>query len=244
MIETAALLCGGLATRLRPLTEKIPKSLIEVAGRPFIDWQLSLLQRKGIRNVVLCAGVMGAEIERTVGNGRKWGLQIKYSHDGPKPLGTAGALRKARPYLTDPFWVFYGDSYLDFDYHAVSDYFEREGAGKLGLMTVFANQNRWDKSNVIFENGQIQLYDKANQNPQMTHIDYGAALLRAKALDLVPEYPYDLALLYSQLVESGQMLGYEVKERFYEIGSHEGIEDATRYFAELDKPGPGRPESM
>lgn len=235
MVETAALLCGGLATRLRPLTEKIPKALVEVAGKPFIDRQLSLLSRKGIRHVVMCLGYMGSEIERLVGNGEHWGLKVDYSYDGAELIGTAGALQKARGYLSDPFWVFYGDSYLDFDYAAVSDYFEREGQDKLGLMTVFANRNRWDKSNVIFENGQISLYDKAKQDPRMEHIDYGAAILRTKVLDLVSKYPYDLALLYSQLVEAGLMLGYEVKERFYEIGSYEGIEDAARYFAELEK---------
>lgn len=235
MVEIAALLCGGLATRLRPLTEQIPKALVEIAGKPFIDRQLSLLKRKGIRHVVLCLGYMGSEIERIVGNGEHWGLTVEYSYDGEELLGTAGALKKARRYLADPFWVLYGDSYLDFDYAAVSDYFERAGQDKLGLMTVFANRNHWDKSNVIFENGQISLYDKSKQDPRMEHIDYGAAILRTKVLDLVPKYPYDLAFLYSQLVESGLMSGYEVKDRFYEIGSYEGIADATRYFADLEK---------
>jgi MurNAc alpha-1-phosphate uridylyltransferase len=235
MVDIAALLCGGLATRLRPLTEKTPKALVEIAGKPFIVRQLSLLKRKGIRRVVLCLGYMGAEIERIVGNGDQWGLTVEYSYDGAELLGTAGALKKARHYLADPFWVLYGDSYLDFDYASVSDYFERKVHDKLGLMTVFANRNQWDKSNVIFENGAISLYDKAKPDSRMEHIDYGAAILRTKVLDLVPKYPYDLALLYSQLVESGLMLGYDVKDRFYEIGSYEGIEDAARYFAELEK---------
>jgi NDP-sugar pyrophosphorylase family protein len=235
MVELGALLCGGLATRLRPLTQEIPKSLIEIAGRPFIDWQLSLLAQKGIRHVVLCLGYMGQEVERLVGNGEHWGLKVEYSYDGAELLGTAGALRNARSYLGDTFWVLYGDSYLDFDYHVVSDYFEREGDDKLGLMTVFPNQNRWDKSNVIFKNGQICLYDKAKQTPEMDYIDYGATLLRASALDLVPKEPYDLASLYSQLVKSGLMLGYEVTERFYEIGSYDGIADTARHFAEFKK---------
>ncbi|HVQ36816.1 MAG TPA: sugar phosphate nucleotidyltransferase [Pyrinomonadaceae bacterium] len=233
MVEIAALLCGGLATRIRPLTEKVPKSLIEIAGKPFIDWQLSHLKRKGIRQVVLCLGHQGWEIERFVGNGQRWGLTVKYSRDGDQLLGTGGALKKAQPYLDDPFWVLYGDSYLDFDYGKVSDYFEQEGKDKLGLMTVFANRNQWDQSNIIFKDGRICLYDKAEPNPLMEHIDYGAAILRKKALDLIPRYPYDLALLYSQLVKSGLMLGYEATERFYEIGSNEGIEDASRFFGAL-----------
>ncbi len=235
MVEIAAILSGGLATRLRPLTEKIPKALVEVAGQPFIDRQLKLLQRKGIRRVVLCLGHLGQQVEELVGNGAHWGLKVDYSYDGPELLGTAGALQKARCYLGDLFWVLYGDSYLDFDYRAVSDYFERENAGKIGLMTVFANRNRWDKSNVIFENGQILRYDKSNQSPHMHHIDYGAALLRETALDLIPKSPYELAYLYSQLVDDGLMLGYEITERFYEVGSYEGLQDAGRYFTELDR---------
>jgi MurNAc alpha-1-phosphate uridylyltransferase len=234
MVEIAAILSGGLATRLRPLTERIPKALVEVAGKPFIDRQLTLLQRKGIRHVVLCLGYMGQQVERVVGNGEHWDLKVDYSYDGPELLGTAGALQKARGYLGDLFWVLYGDSYLDFDYRAVSDYFKQEGAGKLGLMTVFANQNRWDKSNVIFKNGHILRYDKPTQSSEMHHIDYGAAILRVNALDLIPKSPHGLAYVYSQMVDAGLMLGYEVTERFYEIGSYGGIEDAGRYFAELD----------
>jgi NDP-sugar pyrophosphorylase family protein len=235
MIEIAAILSGGLATRLRPLTEKIPKALVEVAGKTFIDRQLTLLRRKGIRHVVLCLGYMGQQVEQLVGTGEPWDLKVDYSYDGPELLGTAGALQKARGYLGDRFWVLYGDSYLDFDYQDVSAHFEREGAGKFGLMTVFANQNRWDTSNVIFRNGRILRYDKRKLNPEMLHIDYGAAILRMSALDQIPKGPYDLADLYSQLVDSGLMLGYEITERFYEIGSYQGIQDARTYFSELDK---------
>ena len=235
MVDIAAILCGGLATRLGPLTEKVPKALVEVAGKPFLDRQLTLLRRKGIRHVVLCLGHMGEQVEQIVGSGEHWDLQVNYSYDGPELLGTAGALQKACSYLGKLFWVLYGDSYLDFDYHAVSDYFDREGAGKLGLMTVFGNQNRWDKSNVIFRDGQIVTYDKSKQNPEMRHIDYGAALLRASALELIPRSPYDLADLYSQLVDARLMLGYEIKQRFYEVGSYEGIKDAVGYFEKLDK---------
>jgi N-acetyl-alpha-D-muramate 1-phosphate uridylyltransferase len=234
MVRTAAILSGGLATRLRPLTETVPKCLVDVAGKPFIDRQLSLLQSKGIDHVILCLGHMGQQVEQIVGTGERWNLRVDYSYDGPELLGTAGALQQARPYLADVFWVLYGDSYLDFDYAAVSDHFEHRGAGKLGLMTVFANQNRWDKSNVVFKNGQILKYDKTKQSPEMLHIDYGATLLRAGALDLIPHMPYDLADLYSRMVEAGLILGYEIRQRFYEVGSYEGIADADRYFAELD----------
>src|SRR5690349_19498755 len=133
MIETAAILAGGLATRLRPITEKIPKSLVEVAGKPFIDHQLTLLQIKGFKRVVLCLGHLGEQVAEVVGDGRRWGLTVEYSYDGPVQLGTAGALRQARSLLGEVFWALYGDSYLNFNYRAVSEYFEREGADKLGL---------------------------------------------------------------------------------------------------------------
>jgi NDP-sugar pyrophosphorylase family protein len=234
MVEIAAILSGGLATRLRPLTENYPKALVEVAGKPFVERQLTLLKKKGIQRIVICLGYMGHQVEQFVGNGERWGLRVDYSYDGPKLLGTAGALQKARGYLGELFWVLYGDSYLDFDYRNVSDYFKREGAGKLGLMTVFANKNRWDTSNVIFKNDHILQYDKLTHSPEMNHIDYGATILRASALDLIPNPPHDLAILYGQMVAAGLMLGYEVTQRFYEIGSRAGIEDADRYFAELD----------
>src|SRR3989442_7596918 len=196
MVDTVAILSGGMANRLRPLTNRVPKALVEVAGKLFVDRQLTLLQSKGIRRVILCVGHLGEKIERVIGNGKDWGLKVEYSYDGPELLGTAGALLKARSYLGDLFWVLYGDSYLDFDYARAADYFEQEGEGKLGLMTVFANRNKWDKSNVVFANGEILQYDKNRQTPEMDHIDYGAAILRQGALDLITQCPYDLASLY------------------------------------------------
>lgn len=234
MIETAAILAGGLATRLRPITEKIPKSLVEVAGKPFIDWQLALLRKKGIRRVVLCLGHLGEQVEAWVGQGERFGLEVSYSYDGPVQLGTAGALKQAEPQLGESFWVFYGDSYLDFDYRAVSDFFEEEGANKLGLMTVFANHNKWDTSNVIFYEGKLLKYDKWQQTPEMNYIDYGAALLRRESLDLIQAQPYDLANLYNRMVDDQTMLGYEVSQRFYEVGSPQGLAEANQYFANLD----------
>jgi NDP-sugar pyrophosphorylase family protein len=235
MIDTVAILAGGLATRLKPITEKIPKALVEVAGQPFIDWQLKLLQANGMRRVVLCVGYLGQQIEEVVGDGSRWGLEVEYSYDGPQLLGTAGALWQARARLGQQFWVLYGDSYLNFDYRAVSDHFEQVGVDKLALMTVFANHNLWDTSNVIFNDGQLLKYDKWQRTPEMHYIDYGAALLRAEALELIQERPYDLANLYYRLVEDRLMLGYEVTQRFYEIGSPAGLEEASRYFQSLNQ---------
>lgn len=236
MIENVAILAGGLATRLRPITEKIPKSLVTVAERPFIEHQLELLKRNGLRRVVLCLGYLGEQVQDLVGDGSRYGLEIAYSFDGPRLLGTGGALAQAAPLLEDDFWVLYGDSYLDFDYEAVADYYTAK-TGKLGLMTVFANADRWDTSNVIFEEGRLIKYNKFQRSPKMRYIDYGAAILKRSALARVPAgQPVDLSELYSGLIAEGLMVGYEVTRRFYEVGSLAGLEELNNYL--LSEPLP------
>jgi NDP-sugar pyrophosphorylase family protein len=221
-----ALLAGGMATRLRPITEKIPKLLVEVAGEPFFSHQLRLLRAAGLTKIVLCVGYLGQQIVDLYGDGAKWGVQIDYSFDGPKLLGTGGALIQALPKLGDAFYVLYGDSYLPVDYRAVGDFFLR--SGQLGLMTVYENHGRYDTSNVEFAGGRLLRYDKKNKTPAMHHIDYGLGVFRAAAFDGFPRHEVvDLATVQTQLCQQGQLAGYEIKERFYEIGSHEGL-------AELD----------
>jgi len=221
-----AILAGGLATRLRPVTEKIPKALIEVAGRPFLAHQLRLLQSAGIRKAVLCLGYRGEMIEREFGNGSQPGIELSYSFDGPELLGTGGAIRKALPLLNKRFLVLYGDSYLPIDYAAPVQAFL--DSGKLGLMTVFRNEGRWDKSNVWFVDKVIRSYDKKQQTPEMRYIDYGLGIFDATAFAGRPaNEAFDLADVYQDLIVRNELAGYEVKQRFYEIGSPEGL-------AELD----------
>jgi NDP-sugar pyrophosphorylase family protein len=223
-----ALLAGGLATRLRPITQTIPKALVEVAGRPFIDHQLDLLRENGIRRVVLCLGYLGELIEQHLGDGTSRGLELRYSYDGEKLLGTGGALRRALPLLGDVFWVLYGDSYMDIDYRAVLAHFAARGG--LGLMTVLHNAGRWDRSNVVFRDGRLLCYSKRATTPEMEHIDYGTSLLRREAaLWLVKDRPSDMADLFSDLVAEGSMAGCEVTQRFYEIGSHLGLAQTQEY---------------
>ena len=219
-----ALLAGGMATRLRPITEKIPKLLVEVAGEPFFSHQLRLLKKNGLTKIVLCVGYLGEMIVDQYGDGSKWGVSIDYAFDGPKLLGTGGALIRALPKLGDAFYVLYGDSYLPIDYRAVGDFFLR--SGQLGLMTVYENQGRYDTSNVEFTGGEIKVYDKKNKTPAMRHIDYGLGVFRAAAFDGFPrDAVVDLAAVQMQLVAHGQLAGYEMKQRFYEIGSHEGLNE-------------------
>jgi NDP-sugar pyrophosphorylase family protein len=219
-----AILAGGLATRLRPLTDTIPKVLLPVAGKPFLAHQLELLRQQGIKRVVLCVGHLGELIRCEYRDGHAFGLgiHIDYSFDGPVLLGTGGALRQALPLLGEEFFVLYGDSYLPVAYAPIADFFEQ--SGKLGLMTVYRNEGRYDTSNVIFSDGRIIMYDKRQQMPEMQHIDYGLSLFRAAAFaDWPANQPFDLADVMRRLVLRGQMAGYQVAERFYEIGSHTGL---------------------
>ncbi len=219
-----ALLAGGLATRLRPVTAKIPKLLVEVAGEPFFNHQLRLLKQNGLTRIVLCVGHLGELIVERYGDGSKWGVQIDYSFDGPRLLGTGGALIRALPKLGDSFYVLYGDSYLPVDYQAVGRAFL--ASGKAGLMTVFENREAYDASNVWFEDGRIKLYSKTEKPPQMRHIDYGLGLFRAGAFAPYPrDAVVDLAAIQAGLCRRGELAGYELPERFYEIGSPAGLKE-------------------
>ena len=219
-----ALLAGGMATRLQPITEKIPKLLVEVAGEPFFSHQLRLLKKSGLTKIVLCLGYLGEMIIKQYGDGSKWGVSIEYAFDGPKLLGTGGALIAALPKLGDAFYVLYGDSYLPVDYRAVGDFFLR--SGKLGLMTVYENHGRYDTSNVEFTGGEIKTYDKKHRAPAMRHIDYGLGVFRAAAFDgFARDTVVDLAAVQTQLCQRRQLAGYEMRQRFYEIGSHEGLNE-------------------
>ena len=213
-----------MATRLRPITEKIPKLLVEVAGEPFFSHQIRLLRQSGLTRLVLCVGYLGEKIVELYGDGSKYGVSIEYAFDGPKLLGTGGALIGALPKLGDAFYVLYGDSYLPVDYQAVGDFFLK--SGRLGLMTVFENRGQYDASNVWFENGEIKLYDKKARLPEMRHIDYGLGAFHAAAFDSFSrETVVDLAEVQKSLVDRRQLAGYEIKQRFYEIGSHEGLQE-------------------
>src|SRR5688572_23218808 len=219
-----AILAGGMATRLRPITEKIPKLLVEVAGEPFFSHQIRLLKHAGLTRLVLCVGYLGEKIVELYGDGSKWGVSIDYAFDGPKLLGTGGALIAALPKLGDVFYVLYGDSYLPVDYLAVGEFFLK--SGRLGLMTVYENRGQYDASNVWFEHGEIKIYDKKARLPQMRHIDYGLGVFRAGAFDGFPrDAVLDLAEVQKSLVARNELAGYEVRERFYEIGSPEGLRE-------------------
>jgi NDP-sugar pyrophosphorylase family protein len=231
MIPPAVIIAGGTATRLRPITERIPKAMLPVAGKPFIEHQLSLLRKNGIQKVVICSGYLSRQIEDFVKDGFEFGLKVVFSQDGDKLLGTGGTVKKALHLLQEEFFIMYGDSYLTADFTKIYEYFRNQG--KLGLMTVFRNLNAWDNSNIIFHNGRITLYDKENRTPDMTYIDYGLGILRKSAFEPFSNKEiFDLSELYQDIILKDKMAGYEVLERFYEIGSLEGLTETEKYISQ------------
>lgn len=231
----AVILAGGLATRLRPITEKIPKALVDVSGHPFLWHQLQLLKRNGIRKVFLLVGYLGEMVRDRFGDGSELGVTIAYSFDGPELLGTAGAIRRALPLLPERFFVLYGDSYLTCDYRAVEAAFVQTGLS--GLMTVYRNEGMYDTSNVEFDGARIVCYDKARRTSAMHHIDYGLGAFNRSVFATIPEgEKRDLATVYQDLLAAGKLGTYEVHERFYEIGSSSGLSETAEFLATTLRP--------
>ena len=229
-----AILAGGLASRLHPLTHELPKALLPIAGQPFIFHQLEWLKREGIRRAVLCVGHLGDQIRAAVEDGRGWGLTIEYSFDGPDLLGTGGALRQALEILGDEFFVVHGDSYAACSLCDIESAYR--AAGQPALMTVLRNDNRWDKSNVLFRHGRLIEYDKRSDRSDMTHIDFGVSILSREAFQPhMTSRVFDLAELYRSLSLSGRLSAFQVSNRFYEIGSFGGIRDTEEF---LTRPHP------
>jgi NDP-sugar pyrophosphorylase family protein len=226
-LYSVAILAGGLATRLGEVTKKLPKSLLEISGKPFIFHQLDILKSQGVKNVVLCVGHLGEMIESAVGDGRNFNLSIKYSYDGDKQLGTGGSITKAL-YLLDPnFFILYGDSLLPINFEKVQKAYD---AKKLGLMTIIKNENAWDLSNVLYLDGKLIEYNKRNPKPNMKYIDYGLSILNKNAFNyFINEQIFDLSDLFAVLASRSELSAFEVYERFYEIGSQKGIQETEDY---------------
>jgi NDP-sugar pyrophosphorylase family protein len=224
------ILAGGLATRLGERAKRTPKSLMEVAGRPFAAHQLELLREHGAHRIVMCVGHLGEQVEQAIGDGSQLGLQITYSYDGPTPAGTAGAVRQAIDQLGPRFFVMYGDTFLRIDYAAVQDTFV--ASGKPALMTVLRNDGRWDASNALFEDGVVVAYDKRNPTDAMRWIDYGLGVLTPAAMAAAAPAASDLADVYHELACTGRLAGFEATERFYEIGTPEALAETDAWLRE------------
>ena len=226
-----AILAGGYATRLGSLTANTPKCLIEINGQPFVDWQLELLIENGYSDFVFCTSYKSDAVQEYLGDGSDRGARIQYSLDGDKQLGTGGAIQKALPKLGEKFGVIYGDSYLPTNYTAAEHFFLNSGSQ--ALMTVYKNENQFDSSNVQFNDGKLIKYEKGSNSRQMHHIDYGMTFFREGAFRPWQNHSsFDLSEVFHQLATQGELLGFEVFERFYEIGSLQGIEEFSQYLKE------------
>jgi len=227
----AVVLAGGLATRMRPQTLTLPKSMLPVAGRPFVDWQLERLAACGVGDVVMCVAHLAEQIEAHVGDGSRLGVRVRWAHERGKLLGTAGAIRATLELLDESFLVTYGDSYLPFDYaeplrilqaHADCD----------GVMSAYRNEGKWDASNVVVDaSGQwIERYEKGTGDRAFDHIDYGATALRRSVIAaLPPGEPRGLDSVQHDLAAAKRLRACIARERFFEIGSPEGLAELDRH---------------
>lgn len=247
MALQCVILAGGLGTRMRPVTETIPKALVPVRGVPFVDWQLRLLAGQGVGHVVFSVGYRGEMLMDHVGDGARFGIHVTWVNEGSQLRGTGGALRLAldEGALEDAFFVLYGDSYLPISMPEVELAWRMSGLP--ALMTVLRNEDRWDSSNALFADGRVKLYDKGRPEEvrgRLRWIDYGLSILTrsvvAEAIE--PGAHADLADLFHGLSKTGRLAGFEVDERFYEAGSPQGLLDLEHYLArdELPAPEPGR----
>lgn len=222
------ILCGGLATRLGNITKNIPKSMIKFKNKPFLEYQIENLKKNSIRDIVLCVGYLSEQIESYFGNGKKFGVNIEYSYDGEKPLGPIGALKNAEHLVQRVFFIMYGDSYLNLNYKDMFTFFEKNT--KFGLMAVYKNFNKIDKSNLIIKNNIIVGYGEKGRNKDMIYIDYGTSLLKKNALNYIPKNTfYSTGQFFSELILKGELLAYEVKNRFYHIGNPDALEEFKNY---------------
>jgi NDP-sugar pyrophosphorylase family protein len=231
-LPPVCVLAGGLGTRLGEQVRATPKPLLEVAGEPFLIHQLRLLAHHGADRVVLCVGYLGELIERTVGS-RRFGIRIAYSYDGPSPIGTLGAVRKAASLLGERFLVLYGDTYLRIDYRAAAAGWARSGLP--AMMAVLRNEGRWDTSNVTFDGRLVTAYDKGAPTSAMRWIDYGLGGLTASTLDEIGRESGDLADLYQVLAAHRALFGYVATERFYEIGSPASLAETSAFLASYSR---------
>ncbi len=227
-MQQVAILAGGLATRMQPRTLTVPKSMLDVAGRPFVDWQLEKLAACGYDDVVMCIAHLGEQIRAHVGDGARFGMRVRYAEEGPKLLGTWGALRAAIDLLAPTVLVTYGDSYLPFDYAAPLRALDADGQGDAstcdGVMSVFKNEGKWDPSNVVTDGAWVVRYEKGTGDPAFDHIDYGALALRR---DLIAALPLGevrgLDALQRDLAARKRLRAHVAHARFFEIGSPEGL---------------------
>ena len=233
MTLPVAILAGGLGTRLGKKALNKAKVLIDVAGKPFISRQLNYLSDQGIKDIVICVGHLGNQIKNYIGNGSKYNLNVSYSDDSDRLLGTGGSIKKACQILGEHFFILYGDSFLPVNFSLVEKaYFQEK---KPALMTVLKNKGRWDKSNAYFKDKCVK-YNKKKPQKNMDYIDYGLTIVRNSIFSDFPSNEvFDLADVFENLSNKSLLAGFEIYDRFYEIGSINGLNDTIEFFKKNGK---------
>lgn len=222
------ILAGGMATRLHPLTKRTPKALVNVAGRPFIEWQIKSLVNQGYTEVVISIGYLGEQIKNILGDGKYLGAKLHFSNDGESPLGTGGAVKKSLDLLSNDFFVLYGDTYLPVSFKKIENYFRNKD--KLGLMTILQNNNLYDTSNIVVQNNEIIKYSK--NNLKANYIDYGLSIFKKSAFSFINKHSFDLSSIFTDLINKKELANYLVKDRFYEIGTPDSLLETRKYLEE------------
>ena len=233
MTLPVAILAGGLGTRLGKKALNKAKVLIDVAGKPFISRQLNYLSDQGIKDIVICVGHLGNQIKNYIGNGSKYNLNVSYSDDSDRLLGTGGSIKKACQILGEHFFILYGDSFLPVNFSLIEKaYFQEK---KPALMTVLKNKERWDKSNAYFKDKCVK-YNKKKPQKNMDYIDYGLNIVRNSIFSDFPSNEvFDLADVFENLSNKSLLAGFEIYDRFYEIGSINGLNDTLEFFKKNGK---------
>jgi N-acetyl-alpha-D-muramate 1-phosphate uridylyltransferase len=225
----AAILVGGLGTRLGSITRSVPKPMVLVGGKPFLEHEIGLLKGSGIADFVLCVGHLGEKVEAHFGDGSRWGVRVRYSYDGPELLGPAGALKRAEPLLGEHFFVTYGDAYLRMDYKRMMN--ALLASGKMGMMAVYENHGRYGRSDVVVSGGSVARYDKGGGGG-MEWVNFGVSALRRRALGLIPEgEEFGEEAFYGELIRREELLAFPVGDRFYEIGTPESLVEFERFIS-------------
>lgn len=214
-------MAGGLGKRLRPLTEKTPKPMVPVFGKPYLEYQLIWLKSQGIERILILTGYLGKKISLHFGDGSSLGVQIDYSQE-PEALGTGGALKFAEKKLDSLFFLIYGDSFLPVDYQDLKNYFFY--AGRKIVVVVYDNQNH-DTSvanNIsLGENRLIQKYKKNSKDEDLSFVEAGVLVLKKEILSLTHQNrKFSLEEeLFPILIREKEMCGYISQKPFYDIGT-------------------------
>ena len=223
-----AIICGGLATRLRNLAESTPKAMIDINGKPFLEYQIEMLKKQNIKDIVLCVGHLSDKIKDYFGDGKKFGVDIKYSYDGEKKLGPMGAIKNAEPFLKKDFFIMYGDSYIFVDFKDVYNFYKKNDEHV--TMVVYKNENKYDKSNLIIENNKVIYIRDTDEIKKVDYIDYGTSILNKKALEVIPKNTFCSTVeFFKEMIVKNKLLAYEVKKRFYHIGTPKALEEFRSY---------------